>query len=66
MTGYSYTKEEAARLKRGDDAEYYDGRRWITVEVLSTLRDAGSHKGLTVRVTNGTYETEAAPGELRP
>lgn len=59
------TPSESEQLQKGEGIEYHDGRRWISVEVLEPLRDGGSHKGLTVRVTNGTYETEAAPQELR-
>lgn len=66
MRLYGFTEDEARQLAPGDDVEYYDGRQWVLAEVLEPLRDAQSHKGLTVRVTNGTYETEAAPSELRP
>ncbi|MFD6636741.1 hypothetical protein ACFWDN_13065 [Micromonospora chalcea] len=66
MRRQGYTKDEAAQLVEGDVVEFYTGLVWVTAEVLEPLRDAGSPKGLTVRVTNGTYATEAAPNELRP
>jgi hypothetical protein len=60
------TVDEAARLARGDSVEYYNGRLWMSVEVLEPLRNLSGYPGLAVRITNGTYETEAAPSELRP
>ena len=66
MRRQGYTKDEAAQLVEGDLVEFYNGYQWVSVEVLEPLRDAGSHKGLTVRVTNGPYATAAKPSALRP